>query len=141
MANGQLLGKASEVLGEQARDVVLLQNRPKTALLALLVLWAPIVLNLGLLPIVMAAGAAGVLYSVLTNYRAIASTPTRLVLMKVDKISVRARPSEIECELVPSDVELTDKAGINRTVLVKGQKYILSRVLVGRLQTMLDQAR
>lgn len=139
MANEQLLGKASAVLGERALDVVMVQHRPKSTLLALLILWAPIVLNLGLLPILMAGGVAAIVYSLLTDYRFIASTPTRLVVLKVDKLSIRGRPSAIDSDIDPADIQLADTPGINRVVFLRGKKYVMSRVFVSRLRAMLGQ--
>jgi hypothetical protein len=140
VANQQILGKASAVLGEEALDVVMVQKRPKVAILALIILMAPMVLELGLFLIVMAFGVAGVVYSVVTEYRVIASTPTRLVLMKLDKISIRGRPNAVECDIDPSEIRLADTPGLNRVVFVRGQKYVMSRIFVSRLETMLARS-
>ena len=140
MAKRQLLDRASQIIGEQAIDVIFVQNRPKSALAVFAIVAIPAALGLNLLWMALAGGVAGLGYTALTDYRFIASTPTRLVLLSAVKWSLTARPHEVEGDLQPSDIQLTDKAGINRVVLVKGQQYILSRIFVSRLETMLARS-
>lgn len=138
MANLGIPTKASKLLGEPVVDAVAVARLPKWRFVFFVALVAMIMLRVNLLVMALIAGLVGLAITLGSDYKIIARTSNRLVLLSARAL-FSIRPTTVDRELRSNDVVVETTAGLKKTVAVDGHRYTVPRAYCNRLLVMLGR--
>jgi hypothetical protein len=142
MAKKAIMQSVEQVLGHPAEDAVLIVHRKRWALPVFFAIFlvAYVVINAikpGVLGAAVAGGCAGASLALAQQYRFIARSGNKLMLLSSKRWLARA--DGIIREIHPNEVVTVKTPGINKTIAIENTRYVVSRIFVSRLENLLGR--
>jgi hypothetical protein len=142
MANQAVMRSVEKVLGHPAQDAVLIVHRKRWALPASFIVFVVLYFALNavkrsVFSAGLAGGCTGLTLVLAQQYRFLARSGSRLLLLSSNRWFARA--TSVIREVQPDEVVTVKSPGVNKTITIDNTRYVVSRLFTSRLEKLLGR--